>query len=60
MDAGRDSHRLGQSGLVTVPKMVIRLQLMIASHVRDFPGGPVVKALRFQCRVCGFDPWSWN
>ena len=24
----------------------------------DFPGGPVVKTLRFQCSGCGFDPWS--
>ena len=60
MDAERDSHRLGRSGLVTVPKMVIRLQLMITSRVRDFPCGPVVKTLHFQCRVCGFHPWSWN
>ena len=26
----------------------------------DFPGGPMVKTLRFQCRGCGFDPWSGN
>ena len=26
----------------------------------DFPGGPVVKTLCFQCRGHGFDPWSWN
>ena len=25
---------------------------------RDFPGGPVVKTLRSQCRGHGFDPWS--
>ena len=24
----------------------------------DFPGGPVVKTPRFQCRGHGFDPWS--
>ena len=23
-------------------------------HSRDFPGGPAVKTLRFQCRGCGF------
>ena len=23
-----------------------------------FPGGPVVKAPSFRCRVCGFNPWS--
>ena len=27
---------------------------------RDFPGGPVVKTLRFHCRGHGFDPWSGN
>ena len=26
----------------------------------NFPGRPVVKALRFQCRGCGLDPWSRN
>ena len=26
----------------------------------DFPGGPVVKTLRFHCRGHGFDPWSGN
>ena len=26
----------------------------------DFPGGPVVKTLSFQCRGRGFDPWSGN
>ena len=25
---------------------------------RDFPGGPVIKTLHFQCRGHGFDPWS--
>ena len=27
---------------------------------RDFPGGPVAKALCFQCRECWFNPWSGN
>ena len=27
---------------------------------RDFPSGPVVKALCSQCREPGFDPWSGN
>ena len=26
----------------------------------DFPSGPVVKTLCFQCRGCSFDPWSRN
>ena len=25
---------------------------------RDFPGGPAVKTLHFQCRGCGFNPWG--
>ena len=25
-----------------------------------FPGGPVAKTLRCQCRGFGFNPWSWN
>ena len=24
----------------------------------DFPGGPLVKTLPFQCRGNGFEPWS--
>ena len=27
---------------------------------QDFPGGPVVKTLHFQCRRRGFDSWSGN
>ena len=27
---------------------------------RDFPGGPSVKTLHFQCRDLGFDPWLGN
>ena len=30
------------------------------SDLRDFPGGPVVKTPSFQCRGCGFGPWSGN
>ena len=26
----------------------------------DFPGGPLVKTLCFQCRGKGFNPWSGN
>ena len=28
--------------------------------VWNFPGGPVVKSPVFQCRGCGFNPWSGN
>ena len=28
--------------------------------VRDFPGGPVVRALRSRCRGPGCKPWSGN
>ena len=27
---------------------------------RDFLNGPEVKTPSFQCRGCGFDPWSGN
>ena len=27
---------------------------------RDFPGGPVLKILHFQCGGPGFNPWSGN
>ena len=43
--SGGGSHALN-SGLCT------------ESPWRDFPGGPVVKTLRFYCRRHGFDPWS--
>ena len=29
-------------------------------NVREFPGGPVVRTLSFQCRGPGFDPWLGN
>ena len=32
----------------------------LKSDCGDFPGGPVVKTARFQCRGRGFDPWSGN
>ena len=31
-----------------------------SSHDWDFPGGPVVKTVCFQCKGHGFDPWSGN
>ena len=32
----------------------------LVKTTRDFPGGPVVKTLSFQCRGHRFDPWSGN
>ena len=32
----------------------------VIHNIGDFPGGPVVKTLCFQCRVQGFEPWSGN
>ena len=29
-------------------------------HLRDSPGGPVVKTPHFHCRGHGFDPWPGN
>ena len=28
--------------------------------MREFPGGPVVRTLRFHCQRHGFNPWSGN
>ena len=33
---------------------------LVKTTRRDFPGGPVVKTLSFQCRGHRFDPWSGN
>ena len=38
----------------------LRLRNMCAFRISvlwDVPGGPVLKTLYFQCRVCGFHPW---
>ena len=41
--------------------MGIELLLNIKSiKILDFPGSPVAKTPRFQCRGHGFDPWSGN
>ena len=34
--------------------------LFLKEKIRDFPGGPVVRALCSQCRRPGFDPGSGN
>ena len=41
---------------VTLKKKKKKKKVML----RDFPGGPVAKTLRSQCRGPGFDPWSGN
>ena len=48
-----------------VAKAVLRGKfIVINAHIRkekkDFPGGPVVKTLRFQYRGHKFDPWLGN
>ena len=34
--------------------------LHLRTCLGDFPGGPVVRTLCFQCRGCGFDPRMGN
>ena len=34
--------------------------LFLKEKIRDFPGGPVARALCSHCRGPGFDPWSGN
>ena len=36
------------------------LEEVIENNDPDFPGGPVVKTLCFQCRGCGINSWSGN
>ena len=36
------------------------LKFEVIGKNRDFPSGPVVKTLCFQCSRCGFDPCSGN
>ena len=62
--AGRDA------GHLSSPLLLPKLPFLFPGHVgtekkrimirssKDFPGGPVVKTPRFQCRGRGFDPWS--
>ena len=40
--------------LSTISASGLTLEMTV---IWDFPGGPVVKSLRFQCRGRGFDPW---
>ena len=38
----------------------LSLTILRRTQPRDFPGGPVAKTPRSQCRGPGFDPWSGN
>ena len=59
------------SGRLYFPKMAATIAPIPSTHVHvilthfpsrggSFPGDPVVKTPRFQCRGCGFDPWMGN
>ena len=50
LDVGEDSQSMADS----------TLEGSVKTLVRDVPGGPVVKTLRFHCRGRGLDPWSGN
>ena len=41
-------------------KIYKELLKLNSKKMRDFPGSPVVKTLRFQCRGPRFDPFSGN
>ena len=44
--------------LLTCFESIGRLYWFKNKYNGDFPGNPVVKTPRFQCKGCGFDPWS--
>ena len=53
---------VGQEGVMNFNIAVLSLRFwldikMEVNVFRDFPDGPVVKTLHFQCRWCRFDPW---
>ena len=45
------------SGVGSRDSQEVQFKIMETGY---FPGGPVVKTLRFPCRGHGFDPWSRN
>ena len=45
---------------VAIPFSYIERDIKENHDDGDFPGGPVVKTLCFQCRGCRFDPRSGN
>ena len=54
-------NRTGEVGIRGARKIAcilfsVPLNSFNKSGVRDFPGGPMVKTLCFQCRGRGFDP----
>ena len=53
----RPGPRLPSSKQQCMPDLCLQIKTVLHS---GFPGGPVVKTLRFHCRGCGFDPWWGN
>lgn len=41
-------------------QMILRIfqEFVKISHYQEFPGGSVFQDFAFQCRACGFNPWS--
>ena len=37
---------------------IVKIMFKTSLLIGDFPGGPVVKTLHFQCSGRGVDPWS--
>ena len=58
----RNYHTLLKSylGILSEAEMVYTQDPVINSPLGDFPGGPVAKTPRSQCRGPGFDPWLGN
>ena len=56
--------RLKREGLVAVSVaaiLVSHLQVVMENVcIRGFPGGPVLRTLRFHCQGPGFNPWLEN
>ena len=48
------------SNTKNVPQNILLELLNPYLKASDFPGSPVVKTPRFQCRGQVFDPWSGN
>ena len=47
--------------MAILPKAIYRFNMIsIKIPLRELPGSPVVKTLRFHCQGHGFNPWSGN